>query len=186
MSQKKIIGIYFLLFLLACGNSQPPPTESTVQVQVAENEDDLLVSLASELISNPRTQAEKDKNALLNYMMDKGIALTPTESGLYYQMIEEGTGEMAVWGDWVTVNYKGYTLDGKVFDSSYKKGKPIQFYIGNMIAGWNEGLELMRAGGKALFLVPSGLAYGEKGFPNVIEPNTPLAFEVELLKIEQK
>ena len=184
-------GIRFLYFLplcflcFACGNSAPAPKD-TVEVKKSENEDDLLFSIASELIANPRTQAEKDKNTIINYIMDEGIELESTESGLYYQMIEEGTGKNAEWGDWVIVNYEGYTLDGKVFDSSYKRGKSIEFYIGNMIAGWNEGLQLMKPGGKAFLLVPSGLAYGEKGFPNLIPPHTTLAFEVELVAVTKK
>ncbi len=178
-----LLPIYCLCF--ACGPSTPAPKD-TVEVKKSENEDDLLFSIASELIANPRNQAEKDKNIIINYILDEGIELKPTESGLYYQMIEEGTGENAKWGDWVTVNYKGYTLDGKVFDSSYKRGKSIEFYVGNMIGGWNEGLQLMKPGGKAFFVVPSGLAYGEKGFPNLIPPHTTLAFEVELVRITQK
>ena len=180
--------LYFLplyFFCFACGNSAPAPKD-TVEVKKSANEDDLLFSIASELIANPRTQAEKDKNTIINYIMDEGIELKSTDSGLYYQMIEEGTGKNAEWGDWVTVNYKGYTLDGKVFDSSYKRGKSIEFYVGNMISGWNEGLQLMKPSGKAFFLVPSGLAYGEKGFPNLIPPHTTLAFEVELVSITKK
>lgn len=177
------LPLYFLCF--ACGNSAPAPKD-TVEVKKSENEDDLLFTIASELIANPRTQAEKDKNTIINYILDEGIELKPTDSGLYYQMIETGTGKNAAWGDWVTVNYKGYTLDGKVFDSSYKRGKSIEFYVGNMIAGWNEGLQLMKPGGKAFFVVPSGLAYGEKGFPDLIPPHTTLAFEVELVSITKK
>ena len=173
--------------LFSCGNSTPENApKDTIEVKKSENEDDLLFSIAGELIANPRTQAEKDKNTIINYILDKGIELQATESGLYYQMIEEGTGKNAEWADWVKVNYKGYTLDGKVFDSSYKKGRPIEFYIGNMIAGWNEGLQLMKPGGKAFFVVPSGLAYGEKGFAKIIPPNTTLAFEVELLEAGKK
>jgi len=183
---------YYLLFLLtillyACGNAPPKNApKDTIEIKKSENEDDLLFSMAGELIANPRTQAEKDKNTIINYMMDEGIELQSTESGLYYQMIETGMGENADWGDWVKVNYKGYTLDGKVFDSSYKRGKSIEFYIGNMIAGWNEGLQLMKPGGKAFFIVPSGLAYKEKGLSTIIPPNTTLAFEVELLAAGKK
>ena len=172
------------LFLTAC-NSKPTP-QHTVAVKKAANEDELLFSLASELIPNPTTQAEKDKNTIINYVMDQGIEVQATSSGLYYQIIEAGEGTPAKWGDWVTAHYKGYTLDGKVFDTSYKKGKPLEFYIGNMIPGWNEGMELMRPGSKALFLIPSALAYGEKGFKKDIPPNTVLAFEVELLNVQQK
>ncbi len=180
-----LISILFTLF--SCQSSAPKNApKDTIEVQKSENEDDLLFSMAGELIANPRTQAEKDKNIIINYMMDEGIELKSTASGLYYQMIEAGEGNNAEWGDWVKVNYKGYTLDGKVFDSSYKKGKPIEFYIGNMIAGWNEGLQLMQPGGKAFFVVPSELAYGEKGFAHIIPPNTTLAFEVELLEAGKK
>ena len=178
--------LFTLCFCLSCNNTPQDAPKDTIEVQKSANEEDLLLSIASELIANPRTQAEKDKNTIINYMMDKGIELQSTESGLYYQMIEEGTGNNAEWADWVKVNYKGYTLDGKVFDSSYKKGKPIEFYIGNMIAGWNEGLQLMKPGAKAFFVVPSGLAYGEKGFTHIIPPNTTLAFEVELLAAAKK
>ena len=174
-----------LLFLAAC-TSKPTP-QHNVAVQKSADEDQLLFSLASELISNPTTQAEKDKNTIINYVMDQGIEVQATPSGLYYQIIETGEGELAKWGDWVTAHYKGYTLDGKVFDTSYKRGKPFEFYIGNMISGWNEGMELLRPGAKALFLIPSALAYGEKGYQkgNIL-PNTVLAFEVELIKIQQK
>ena len=176
--------LLFLLFL-ACGQPKPTPTPK-IEVKKSTDEDNLLFSLASELIANPSTQAEKDKNTIINYVMDQGIEVQSTPSGLYYQMIESGDGDMAKWGDWVSVNYKGYTLDGQVFDTSYKRGKPMEFYIGNMIAGWNEGLELMRPGAKALFVIPSALAYGEKGFPGKIPPHTVLAFELELLTVTQK
>ena len=177
------LPLYFCCF--ACGNFAPAPKD-TVEVKKSVNEDDLLFSIASELIADPKTQAEKDKNTIINYIMDEGIELKSTDSGLYYQLIEEGVGKNAAWGDWVTVNYKGYTLDGKIFDSSYKRGKSIEFYVGNMIGGWNEGLQLMKPGGKAFFVVPSELAYGEKGFPNLIPPHTTLAFEVELVSITKK
>jgi len=176
--------LFSFLFLTAC-NSKPVP-QHKVEVKKSADEDQLLFSLASELISNPTTQAEKDKNTIINYVMDQGIEVQSSPSGLYYQIIEAGEGEPAKWGDWVKVHYKGYTLDGKVFDSSYKKGKALEFYIGNLTPGWNEGMELMRSGGKALFLIPSALAYGEKGFREIIPPNTVLAFELELLNVDRR
>lgn len=182
-----IFLLSILSTLFSCQSSTPKNApKDTIEIKKSENEDDLLFLMAGELIANPRNQAEKDENTIINYMMDEGIELKATESGLYYQMIEAGTGENAAWGDWVKVNYKGYTLDGKVFDSSYKRGKSIEFYIGNMIAGWNEGLQLMKPGGKAFFVVPSGLAYKEKGLSTIIPPNTTLAFEVELVEAGKK
>ena len=185
LTMLRITPYLLSLSLLACGQAKPVPT-TKIEVKKSADEDNLLFSLASELIANPSTQAEKDKNTIINYVMDQGIEVESTPSGLYYQMIESGNGDIAKWGDWVSVNYKGYTLDGEVFDTSYKRGKPMEFYIGNMVDGWNEGLELMRPGAKALFLIPSALAYGEKGFPDKIPPYTVLAFELELLTVTQK
>ena len=181
----RILSFLLIASLLACTTTPSPPPPK-VEVQKSADEDNLLMSLAGELIANPKTQAEKDQNILINYIMDQGIEVKRTPTGLFYQIIEEGQGTKAKWGDWVTVHYKGYTLDGKEFDSSYKRKAPIEFYIGNMIPGWNEGLEFLAPGGKALFLIPSALAYGEKGFPGFIGPNTVLAFEVALIKVEQK
>lgn len=183
---RSILPLLIVALFSSCQNSKPTTPQDTIKVKKSEDENSLLFALAAELIPNPTTQSEKDKNVIINYVMDNGIEVQSTSTGIYYQLIEEGTGALAKWGDWVTVNYKGYTLDGQVFDSSYKKGKPIEFYIGNMIAGWNEGLELLRPGGKALFLIPSALGYGEKGFRKAIPPNTVLAFEVELLAVTQK
>jgi len=176
--------LLILLFCSACGNTSQPAEQ--VKAPTPENEDDVLLRLSSELVSPAITQADKDKNAILNYAMDKMVDVQSTSSGIYYQIIEKGEGTLAKWGDYVTTHYKGYTLEGKVFDSSYARNKPLQFYIGNMIAGWNEGLELLKPGGKAIFMIPSALAYGEKGLGKNIAPNTPLVFEVHLLKVEQK
>ncbi len=180
-----ILFLWCCLVLTACTNNPNPQVNSTPPPPPV-NEDDLLLRLSSELVDNPQTQNDKDKNAIINYALDQSIEVQAAPSGLYYQIIEEGEGKHAKWGDYVTAHYKGYTLDGKVFDSSYQRNEPMQFYIGNMIKGWNEGLALLKPKGKAIFLVPSHLAYGEKGLGKVVAPNTPLAFEVELLKVEQK
>ncbi len=105
-----------------------------------------------------------------------------TASGLQYQVITEGTGASPSATDNVTVHYQGTTIDGKEFDSSYKRGAPATFPLNRVIAGWTEGLQLMKEGGKSRLFIPSNLAYGERGAGRDIGPNSTLIFDVELIK----
>ena len=110
---------------------------------------------------------------------------TQTESGLRYQIIQSGEGAIPVIGETVSVHYKGMFADGKEFDNSFKRGKPIAFPVGqgNVIPGWDEGILLLRVGDKARFVIPSHLGYGSKGAGGVIPPNATLIFDVELVKL---
>ncbi|MAZ28866.1 MAG: peptidylprolyl isomerase [Cytophagaceae bacterium] len=107
-----------------------------------------------------------------------------TESGLRYQIIQEGSGKPAVKGNQVSVHYKGQLADGTVFDSSYKRNQPLDFTvgIGQVIAGWDEGILLLKEGDKARFVIPSALGYGSRGAGGVIPPDAILVFDVELVK----
>jgi FKBP-type peptidyl-prolyl cis-trans isomerase FkpA len=110
-----------------------------------------------------------------------------TDSGLEYVDQKEGTGEAAKAGNTVSVRYTGTLKDnGKKFDSSLDRGEPFKFKLGAgmVIKGWDEGVAGMKVGGKRKLIIPSKLAYGERGAGNVIPPNADLVFEVELLKIE--
>lgn len=109
-----------------------------------------------------------------------------TQSGLEYIEIEAGTGAQAEKGKVVNVHYTGKFQDGKVFDSSHSRGEPISFPLGkgNVIKGWDEGIALMKVGGKAQLIIPPNLAYGESGAGGVIPPNATLIFDVELVSIQ--
>lgn len=106
-----------------------------------------------------------------------------TESGLQYQVMEEGEGPKPKDTDKVSVHYTGTLLDGTEFDSSHKRGKPANFPVKGVIAGWTEALQLMPVGSKYKLFIPSKLAYGERGAGRQIGPNSALIFEVELLEI---
>ena len=109
--------------------------------------------------------------------------LTVTASGLRYAVSREGTGKSPGARDRVTVHYAGWLLDGTPFDSSYARGQSIAFRLDEVIPGWTEGVQLMREGGIAKFVIPPGLAYGRRGAPPVIGPDATLLFQVELIRV---
>ena len=108
-----------------------------------------------------------------------------TASGLVYESLKEGTGESPKATDTVKVHYKGTLLDGKEFDSSYKRGEPTEFPLNRVIPCWTEGVQRMKPGGKAKLTCPPGIAYGERGAGGVIPPNATLNFEVELVSVRR-
>ena len=108
-----------------------------------------------------------------------------TASGLVYESIKDGAGESPKATDTVKVQYKGMFLDGKEFDSSYKRGEPTEFPLNRVIPCWTEGVQRMKPGGKAKLTCPASIAYGERGAGGVIPPNTTLNFEVELISVKR-
>lgn len=111
----------------------------------------------------------------------KGVKTTV--SGLQYKIDRAGTGKRPSATDTVKVHYKGQLLNGKVFDSSYERGEPIEFPLNQVITGWTEGLQLLKAGGKITLYIPAQLAYGEQSTGG-IPANSPLIFDVELLEVK--
>ncbi len=109
-----------------------------------------------------------------------------TASGLRYQFIQKGEGKQAEAGKTVSVHYEGSLENGKVFDSSYPRKKPIEFKlgIGQVIEGWDEGIALLKVGDKARFVIPSDLGYGSRGAGGAIPPNATLIFDVELMDVK--
>ena len=109
-----------------------------------------------------------------------------TASGLEYIEVEAGTGTQSEAGKTVSVHYTGKFQDGKVFDSSIPRGEPITFRlgVGQVIKGWDEGIALMKVGGKAQLVIPPALGYGERGAGGAIPPNATLVFDVELVAVK--
>jgi len=106
-----------------------------------------------------------------------------TDSGMVYYSMKEGTGAQPTQSDTVEVHYHGTLTDGTIFDSSVDRGQTISFPLGGVIKGWQEGLAMMKEGGKATLVIPEDLAYGETGSGDVIPPGATLKFEVELFKV---
>ncbi|CAI3153413.1 putative FKBP-type peptidyl-prolyl cis-trans isomerase FkpA [Acinetobacter calcoaceticus] len=116
----------------------------------------------------------------------KKSGVITTKSGLQYQILKEGNGQKPKATSRVKVNYEGRLLDGTVFDSSIARNHPVEFQLSQVIAGWTEGLQTMKEGGKTRFFIPANLAYGEVGAGDSIGPNSTLIFDIELLQILPK
>lgn len=138
-----------------------------------------------------RQRQEKDEALLAEsaeklkaYLKAQNITTNPTESGLYFIETKEGNGAHPQGGQRVSVHYTGTLLDGTKFDSSIDRGEPIVFTlgVGQVIRGWDEGISMMRPGGKARLIIPSHLAYGDRDM-GVIPPHSPLVFDVELIEV---
>ncbi len=110
-----------------------------------------------------------------------GVVTTP--SGLQYEIVKEGTGRQPKASDTVRCHYEGTLIDGTVFDSSYRRGMPAEFGLRQVIAGWTEGVQLMKEGSIFKFYIPYNLAYGERGAGADIPPYAALIFKVELIKV---
>lgn len=145
----------------------PATITNHIEVKAKEMEDE-----------KKKQQAELDK-------LSEGFNITP--SGLRYQIAEVGTGKHPTTGQIVSVHYQGQLTNGTIFDSSYDRNAPISFPLGQgrVIKGWDEGIALLKEGGKARLIIPSELAYGARGAGGVIPPNATLVFDVELVAIEQ-
>lgn len=181
----QIICIASLLFTLGCkpANNSTTTTENS-KVDMTNKTVDIN-QLYQFYYSNPQTLDQRQENELIDYIVDQNLSPTRSVSGLYYQIIQEGTGDKIKPGDQLLVHYTGRFLNGKVFDSSVERGKPLDFKLGTsgLIQGWLEGLRYMKEGSKMKLVVPSRLAYKGQGFGSMIGPNIPLTFDMEVLKV---
>jgi len=174
-----LFAISLTLLFSACETSVKNETSNH---QKMVDEDEIIGRYSPQLIAEPRTQDEIDQNIILNFLIDSLFDFQRTPSGIYYQIEKVGEGEHPTHQSRITAHYRGTLLDGKEFDSSYKKGAPLMFEIEGVIQGWREALQMLKPGGKGTFIIPSKLAYGKIGYPGLVEPNSVLIFEIELLK----
>ncbi len=142
----------------------------------------IMLKRNTERITEAATNEKEGKEFLKANKNKPGVITTP--SGLQYIVLKKGNGPKPKMTDKVTVNYKGTFINGKVFDSSYKRRKPATLSVNGVIKGWTEALKMMRAGSKWKLFVPSNLAYGTRG-SGPIPPNKTLIFEIELLSIKK-
>ena len=126
-------------------------------------------------------QIAEGKVFLENNANREGVVTT--KSGLQYEVLTEGTGNSPKATDKVRCHYEGRLIDGSVFDSSYQRGEPADFGLNQVIAGWTEGVQLMKEGAKYRFYIPYLLGYGERGAGSQIPPYSTLIFDVELIKV---
>lgn len=125
---------------------------------------------------------EEGEKFLAENAKKEGVKVTA--SGLQYMVITEGTGKSPKATDSVKCHYEGFLTNGTVFDSSVQRGEPAVFPLNGVIAGWTEGLQLMKEGGKTRFFIPYNLAYGEAGAAGAIPPYAALIFDVELIEVK--
>jgi FKBP-type peptidyl-prolyl cis-trans isomerase FklB len=143
-----------------------------------------LTQLQTEVHQNMMATNRKEGETFLAANKTKeGVVALP--SGLQYKVLSQGSGPKPTASDTVTCNYRGTLLNGKEFDSSYKRGHPESFPVGGVIKGWTEALQMMPVGSKWQLFIPADLAYGDRGAPPDIGPGDTLIFEVELLSIGQ-
>ncbi len=140
--------------------------------------------MMEEQLAQDMLRSEHEEDLRLEYLAAEGITDAPTASGLYFIEKKRGDGPKVIAGNRVKVHYEGRLLDGTVFDSSYERGDPIDFVIGQgwVIPGWDEGITMMHVGGKATLVIPSHLGYGERGAGPTIPAFSTLVFDVEVVE----
>lgn len=171
LMRKGDTGIFLMPSALAYGNQGANGVDPNTPIGFEID----LISCHSDLLSFEISVFE-------NYLTDNNLTAESTPSGLHYVIEEAGEGDRPNANSTVTVNYKGFLIDGTVFDQT-EENVPATFALSRVIEGWREGIQLLNRGSKALLLLPSSQAYGSSGNGS-IPPNTPILFEVELIDFE--
>jgi FKBP-type peptidyl-prolyl cis-trans isomerase FklB len=162
----------------ALSGKQPQLTEEQVR--------EVMTQFQKDMDEKQKTAAQKNQTDGEKFLAENKNkpGVKTTASGLQYKVLKEGNGATPKPTDTVVVNYRGTLLDGTEFDSSYKRGQPATFPVNQVIKGWTEALQLMKAGSKYQLFIPADLAYGARGAGGEIGPNSTLIFEVELLDVK--
>lgn len=184
-------------YIYTAGLMEPPPfvkegSELVFHIKLLNtmNEEEYAAEeqrIMEEQIARDMLRAEQEEDIMLEYLAAEGITEKPTKSGLYYIETKMGDGPKVEAGNRVKVHYEGRLIDGTVFDSSYERGEPIEFVVGQgwVIPGWDEGITMMHAGGKATLVIPSYLGYGERGAGPTIPAFSTLVFDVEVVEVKK-
>lgn len=160
----------------------PVLSEAEIKTAMASFQQEVQMKKMAEMqAASQKNKAEGEAFLAANKGKEGVVTL---DSGLQYKVITMGEGTKPAETDTVQCHYRGTTIDGAEFDSSYKRGEPASFPVNGVIAGWTEALQLMPVGSKWMLYVPSDLAYGDRGAGGAIEPGETLIFEVELIDIE--
>jgi FKBP-type peptidyl-prolyl cis-trans isomerase FklB len=159
-------------------------TDQEAQATLTQVQNDLRKKAQEKMQQLAVSNKQTGEAFLASNKAQDGVVTLP--SGLEYKILKEGTGPKPAATDSVVCNYRGTLLDGTEFDSSYKRGQPLTIQVNGVIKGWTEALQLMPVGSKWQLVIPSDLAYGERGAGQQIGPNSTLIFEVELLSIQPK
>ena len=138
--------------------------------------------IQAEMAEKGKAAKEAGEKYLAENAKKEGV--TTTASGLQYQVLKEGNGRKPKATDSVKCHYEGFLTNGTLFDSSVQRGEPATFPLGGVIAGWTEGLQLMKEGAKYRLFIPYNLAYGEAGAAGAIPPYAALIFDVELIEVK--
>lgn len=154
------------------------------ELKVSDGEAQTIVNKFFEEKQNAQAKSAKaeGENFLAENAKKDGVVVLP--SGLQYQVLKEGTGKQPKATDQVECHYEGTLINGQVFDSSYQRGQTATFGLNQVIAGWTEGVQLMKEGAKYRFFIPYNLAYGERGAGQSIPPYAALVFDVELVAVK--
>lgn len=138
--------------------------------------------LDNSMIESPQTQADIDRNKIIKYVKAKKLKGNFTSSGIFYVIDNPGQGlEKPTSDSDITAHYIGSLISGKVFDSSYERGDPLEVKLGEVIEGWQEAIGMLGKGGKGKFIIPSSLAYGDQQVGEFIAENSSLVYDIELL-----
>lgn len=163
--------------------TKPQLSEEEMKAVMAAFQEEINAEQQAQAVLQSSVNKEAAKTFLAENESKEGVVTL--DSGLQYKVITKGSGASPAVTDTVRVHYRGSLLNGQEFDSSFKRGEPIEFPVNRVIAGWTEALQLMKEGSKWQLFIPADLAYGERGAGNTIGPNTMLIFEVELLEVKK-
>lgn len=163
--------------------TEPQLTMEEMQTVMQEFQKSVMEKQQAEQTAMAATNGAAGEKFLAENKTKEGVKTTA--SGLQYKVITAGTGATPKATDTVVTHYSGTLIDGKVFDSSYKRNAPATFPVNGVIKGWTEALQLMKTGAKWQLFIPANLAYGERGAGENIGPNQVLIFEIELLEIKK-